>query len=195
MQDFTTIGNLTTAGQSGKLSTYSQARPGELIPDLMAMIGTMPRRSESSLDMEATLEILEADLRELPVDLVRDALKKFRTGQIGDGWAPSGAAIGKYVRERMAIEDERSLRAEAQAKIERETIAERGRRQAQWEAQTPEQRKAVVEAALPKALRSENVSAPQWLEDIAGRQPTKVESFSDELVGMLRGMSPREAAE
>jgi len=178
---------------SSNLESYSGAAPGELIPDLMSLVGVMPSRAGSAFDMKATLRIYEDDLRDLPAEMVRDAIKAFRRGELGGGhWCPTSGEIRRAVVERIEAKSEVERRAEAQEALDRETIAQRGTRERVAASRAPDWRESAkrdVEALQAElaAASGRRASALEWVKDC---KPRPVTTFSEKLMAQLRGELP-----
>lgn len=161
------------------------------------MLGTMPSRSGNTFDAKAVTRIYADDLADLPSDDVRDVIRRFRRGDIGDRrWAPT---VGEIRQEVNAILDRRE-KFRKQDKALREQIAEREEREARREAQSVDERKAVVETLLVPTLRAggkrsdwvgTQAEAQDRLEAWQGGQPQRpVSAFSEKLMAQFRGELP-----
>ncbi len=164
------------------------------------MLCTMPSRSGSVVDAKAVTRIYADDLADLPPAEVREAIRGFRRGELGDlRWAPTVGEIRMAVLrrlgqapEQLAEKAEFASRMAYRDKIEREALSERGRREAQWASLTDEERARAVELA---EIAKRQLSAASgkggkiWSDDIVSTTGP-VSSFSPKLVAQLRGEIP-----
>ncbi len=160
------------------------------------MLGTMPLRTGSVTDMKATIRVYEDDLRDLPQDMVAQAIRDFRSGKVGGGrFAPTIAEIGQVVRDRIEAVEGPKRRAEAQQKLIDETLAARGRRSEQSAERTDDSRARVAGLAEDCKNRIERINAngrklhtgDDW--DALTKEIT-VDRFSDELISQFMGEKP-----
>ena len=164
----------------------------------------MPSRAGSSFDMKATLRIYEEDLRELPVEMVREAIRDFRQGKLGNGrFCPTAAEIGMAVREKLAARATIDRNAARQDELDRETMEARRRAEARNNPDSIEARQALVENLLGDWKRERNrvndakegpgtqaEAAARVAAWEAGAPQRPVKTFSDKLVSQLKGETP-----
>lgn len=99
----------------------------------------MPSRAGSVDDEKAAMRIAGEDLADLPIGLVKQTIRQFRIGELGDGhWRPTTAdirreVVAKLERQRRIDKSMREeaeqfrLRAEARARAERASSNSRAR--------------------------------------------------------------------
>lgn len=173
------------------LSVSTGARPGELIPDLTALLTAMATRMGSADDLRTRLRIYEQDLRPLPVDVTRKVIADFRQGLLGDGrFAPTAAEIAIEVRRVAAARNAVAKARADQAALDAETLTARQRVAARRDEDWREKAAAEVEQFKRQAAVASGavVRGDDWATE--KRAPTKVENFSDRLCAQLAGEAP-----
>lgn len=164
------------------------------------MLCTMPSRQGGAFDAKVVTRIYVDDLSDLPSDAVKDAIRGFRRGELGDlRFAPTVGEIRAAVLkalgrspEQLAEKAEFDRRMAERERVDRETLAERGRRAEQWEAMSDEEReRAAMLTEIAKQEFSRLAGKKVWGED-ADATPSMgpVTKFSEKLVAQFRGELP-----
>jgi len=195
------------------ISHWSREAEKTVLVELTKLLGTMPLRSGSVVDMKATLSTYMDRVAALPAVDVMDVIRRFGDSRLGVGhWAPTP---GDICREVYALMEQRSAAALAQRERERrdaelaEQLARRKRIAENFARRTPmemERAKAIVEEfkaqlpedpTKPKGWRPPTkAEAEAWLEAHEGGVGVKpVTDFSPSLTQMLEEMAYGEAAE